>query len=49
MFTTMCPKEQQTRDDLIVNHNCLSSKCLINLALKFNGTRRGFFSYLNKA
>ena len=22
MFTTMCPKEQQTSDDLIVKDNC---------------------------
>ena len=40
MFTTMCPKEQQTSDNLIVKDNCfiidlfnLSNLYLINLAL----------------
>ena len=33
MFTTMCPKEQQTSDNLIVKTTVLSLKYLINLAL----------------
>ena len=37
MFTTMCPKEQQTSDNLIVKGNCfidvLSVKHPINAAL----------------
>ena len=33
MFTTMCPKEQQTSDNLIAEDYCLSLKYLINLAL----------------
>ena len=33
VFTTMCPKEQQTSDNLIVKDNCLSLKYLINAAL----------------
>ena len=33
MFTTMCPKEQQTSDNLIVKTTVLSLKYLINVAL----------------
>ena len=34
MFTTMCPKEQQTSDNLIViKTTVLSLKYLVNLAL----------------
>ena len=32
MFTTMCPEEQQTSDNLIVKAAVLSLKYLINLA-----------------
>ena len=33
MFTTMCPKEQQTSDNLIVNDNCF----IIEIFDKGNG------------
>ena len=33
MFTIMCPKEQQTNDNLILKTTVLSLKYLINLAL----------------
>ena len=32
MFTIMCPKEQQTSDNLFVKTTVLSMKYLINLA-----------------
>ena len=44
MFTTMCPKEQQTGDNLIVKDNCfiieIFDKC------SFSGM---FLSHLNEA
>ena len=33
MFTTMCPEEQQTGDNLIVKDYCFIIEILINLAL----------------
>ena len=47
MFATMCPEEQQTSDNLIVEDNCfiieIFDKC------SFSGIRRGCLSYLNEA
>ena len=47
VFTTMCPKEQQTSDDLIVKDNCfiiqIFDKC------SFSHIFRGCLSYLNEA
>ena len=47
MFTTMCPKEQQTSDNLIVKDNCfiigVFDKC------SFSGIVRGCLSHLNEA
>ena len=48
MFTTMCPKEQQTSDNLIVkDYTVLSLKCLINLALVVS--LGDYLSHLNEA
>ena len=33
MFTTMCPEEQQTSDDLIVKDYCFVIEIFINLAI----------------
>ena len=33
MFTPMCPKEQQTSDNLIVKNYCFITENLTNLAL----------------
>ena len=45
VFTAMCPKKQQTSDDLIVKDNCfiieISDKC------SFSGILRGCVSHLN--
>ena len=47
MFTTMCPKEQQTNDNLIVEDNCfiveIFDKC------GFSDILRGCLSHLNQA
>ena len=47
MFPTMCPKEQQTSDNLIVKDNCfiieIFHKCSIS------GIRRECLSHLNEA
>ena len=47
VFTTMCPKEQQTSDNLIVKDNCF----IIGISDKFSftGILRGCLSYLNEA
>ena len=46
MFTVMCPKEQQTSDNLIVKDNCfiieISDKC------SFNGIVRECLSHLKE-
>ena len=43
MFTTMCPKEQQTSDDLVVKDNCfvieIVDKC------SFSGILRGCLNH----
>ena len=46
-FTTMCPKEEQDGDNLIVKDNCF----IIEIFDKFScsGIRRGCLSYLNEA
>ena len=33
MSTTMCPKEQQASNNLIVKDNCLITEIFVNLAL----------------
>ena len=47
MFTTMCPKEQQASDNLIVKDYCfiieIFHKC------SFSGILGGCLSYLNEA
>ena len=47
MFRTICPKEQQTSDNLIVKDNCfiieIFDKC------SFSGILRGCLSHLNEA
>ena len=47
MFTKMCPKEQQTSDNLIVKDYCF----IIGIFDKFsfNGILRGCLSHLNEA
>ena len=47
MFTTMCPMEQQTSDNLIVKDNCF----IIDIFDKFSfsGILWGCLSHLNEA
>ena len=47
MFTSMCPKEQQTSDNLIVK----DGRLIIEIFNKFSfsGILRGCLSYLNEA
>ena len=47
VFTTICPKEQQTSDNLIVKDNCF----IIEIFNKFSfiGILRGCLSHLNEA
>ena len=47
MFKTMCPKEQQTSDDLIVKDCCF----IIEICDKFSfsGILRGCLSHINEA
>ena len=47
MFTTMCPKEQQTSDNMIVKDYCFIFE--IFDGFRFSGIFRGCFSYSNEA
>ena len=46
MFTAMCPKEQQTTDNLIVKYNCFIIEIFDKFS--FSGILRGRLSHLNK-
>ena len=46
MFTTMCPKEQQTSDDLIVKDYCFISEIFDKFS--FSGILTGCLSHLNE-
>ena len=47
MFTTMCPKEQQTSDNLIVKDNCFIAEIFDKGSI--SGILRGCLSHLNEA
>ena len=47
VFTTMCPKEQQTSDNLIVKDYCLIIEIFDKFG--FSGVLRGSLSHLNEA
>ena len=47
MFTAMCPKEQQTSDNLIVEDNCFIIEKFDRCS--FSGILRGCLSHLNEA
>ena len=47
MFTTICPKEQQTSDNLIVNDDCFI--IVIFDKFSFSGILRECLSHLNEA
>ena len=47
VFTTMCPKEQQTSVNLIVKDNCFNIEIFDKCS--FTGILRGCLSYLNEA
>ena len=47
MFTTMCSKEQQTSDNLIVKGYCFIVEIFDNF--HFSGILRGCLSHLNEA
>ena len=47
MFTTMCPKEQQASDNLIVKDNCFIIEIFDKFS--FTGILRVYLSHLNKA
>ena len=47
MFATMCPKEQQTSDKLIVKDYCFITELFDKFG--FNGILRGCLSHLNEA
>ena len=47
MFTTMCPKEQQTSDNLIIKDYCFITEILDKF--NFTGILRGCFGHLNEA
>ena len=47
MFKTMCLKEQQTSDNLIVKDYCLITEIFDKFS--FGGILRGCLSHLNKA
>ena len=46
MFTTMCPKEHQTSDNLIVKDNCFIIEIFDKFS--FSGILRRCFSHLNE-
>ena len=47
MFITMCPKEQQTSDNLIGKDNCFITEIFDKFS--FSGILRGCLSHLNEA
>ena len=47
MFTTMCPKERQTGDNLIVNDYCFVIETFDKFS--FSGILRGCLSHSNEA
>ena len=47
MFTTMCLKQQQTSDNLIVKDYCLITEIFDKFS--FSGILRGCLSHLNEA
>ena len=47
MITTMCPKEPQTSDNLIVKDYCFIIEIFDRFS--FSGILRGFLSHLNGA
>ena len=47
MFTTMCPKEQQTSDNLIVKDYCFIIEMFDKFS--FNAILKGCLSRLNEA
>ena len=47
MFTTMCPEEQQTSDNLIVKDYCFITEIFDRFS--FNGVLRECLSHLNEA
>ena len=46
MYRTMCPKEQQTSDNLIVKDYCFTTEILKKFS--FSGIFRGCLSHLNE-
>ena len=46
-FTTMCPKEQQTSDNLVVKYYCFITEIFDKFI--FTGILRGCLSHLNEA
>ena len=46
-FTTMCPKDQQTSDNLIVKDYCFITEICDKFS--FSGILRGCLSHLNEA
>ena len=47
MFTTMCLKEQQSSDNLIVKHYCFITDIFDEFS--FSGILKEFLSHLNEA
>ena len=47
VFTTMCPEEQQTSNNLIVKDNCFIIEIFDKFS--FSGTLRGCLRHLNEA
>ena len=47
MFTTLCPEEKQTGDNLINKDNCFIIETFDTCS--FSGILRGCLSYLNEA
>ena len=47
LFRTICPKEQQTNDNLIVKDSCFMVEIFDKFS--FSGILRGCLSHLNKA
>ena len=47
VFATMCPKEKQTSDNLIVKDNCFISEIFDKCS--FNGIHGGCLSHSNEA
>ena len=47
VFTTMCPKEQQISDNLIVKDSCFIIEIFYKCS--FSGIHRGCLSHLNEA